>query len=214
MNFFFFSDVWLDHPDTLRGLRKVFDNCVENDFIPKVLVMCGNFSSRGIAQGSSRDVQHYQGALFFLYFSLRGSFAQAQARRRLRRACGPHRVVPSHHAHHALCLRPGPDRPRGQRSPPAPPAARERDGPPAYQTATRAHGEQPVSHQVLRAGDRRVSRGHDGTHAAEPRRRQAGCAQRRSEAICACGPCLYVYYFGHGPDFASSLCSRSSTRAI
>jgi len=61
INFFFFSDVWLDHPDALRGLRKVFDNCVENDFIPKVLVMCGNFSSRGIAQGSSRDAQRYQG---------------------------------------------------------------------------------------------------------------------------------------------------------
>ncbi|KAI0034454.1 DNA polymerase epsilon subunit B [Vararia minispora EC-137] len=60
MTFFFFSDVWLDHPDTLRGLRKIFDNCVENDYIPKVLVMCGNFSSRGVSQGSSRDVQRYQ----------------------------------------------------------------------------------------------------------------------------------------------------------
>jgi DNA polymerase epsilon subunit 2 len=61
MTFFFFSDVWLDQPDTLRGLRKVFDNCIENNFIPKVIVMCGNFTSRGIAQGNSRDVQRYQG---------------------------------------------------------------------------------------------------------------------------------------------------------
>jgi DNA polymerase epsilon subunit 2 len=61
MNFFFFSDVWLDHPDTLRGLQKIFDNCIENNFIPKVIVFCGNFSSSGIAQGNSRDVQRYQG---------------------------------------------------------------------------------------------------------------------------------------------------------
>ena len=61
MNFFFFSDVWLDHADTLRGLQKIFDNCIENNFIPKVIVFCGNFSSSGIAQGNSRDVQSYQG---------------------------------------------------------------------------------------------------------------------------------------------------------
>ncbi|KAI0051026.1 DNA polymerase epsilon subunit B [Auriscalpium vulgare] len=60
MTFFFFSDVWLDHPDTMRGLRKVFDNCIENNYIPKVAVLCGNFTSRGIAQGNSRDVQKYQ----------------------------------------------------------------------------------------------------------------------------------------------------------
>ncbi|KAI0272768.1 DNA polymerase epsilon subunit B [Gloeopeniophorella convolvens] len=60
MNFFFFSDVWLDHPDTLKGLQKIFDNCIENNFIPKVIVLCGNFTSAGIAQGNSRDVQKYQ----------------------------------------------------------------------------------------------------------------------------------------------------------
>ncbi|KII95089.1 hypothetical protein PLICRDRAFT_33919 [Plicaturopsis crispa FD-325 SS-3] len=59
-NFFFLSDVWLDHPSTLDGLRKVFDNCIENDFIPKVIVLCGNFTSRSISQGNSRDVQRYQ----------------------------------------------------------------------------------------------------------------------------------------------------------
>ncbi|KAI0251432.1 epsilon DNA polymerase [Lactifluus subvellereus] len=55
MNFFFFSDVWLDQPDTLKGLQKIFDNCIENNFIPKVIVFCGNFTSAGIAQGNSRD---------------------------------------------------------------------------------------------------------------------------------------------------------------
>ncbi|TFY82947.1 hypothetical protein EWM64_g1062 [Hericium alpestre] len=60
INFFFLSDVWLDHPDTLRGLGKIFDNCIENSFIPKVMVLCGNFTSRGIAQGNSRDISRYQ----------------------------------------------------------------------------------------------------------------------------------------------------------
>jgi len=64
MNFFFFSDVWLDQADTLRGLQKIFDNCIENNFIPKVIVFCGNFTSSGIAQGNSRDIQKYQGKWF------------------------------------------------------------------------------------------------------------------------------------------------------
>lgn len=39
----------------------MFDNCIENDFIPKVIVMCGNFTSKSIAHGNARDVQRYQG---------------------------------------------------------------------------------------------------------------------------------------------------------
>lgn len=58
--FFFLSDVWLDRPQTFVGLRKMLDNCIENSFIPKVIVMCGNFTSRSTAQGSGRDVQRYQ----------------------------------------------------------------------------------------------------------------------------------------------------------
>ncbi|KAL4076073.1 DNA polymerase alpha/epsilon subunit B-domain-containing protein [Scleroderma yunnanense] len=58
--FFFLSDVWLDRPQTFVGLQKMLDNCMENNFIPKVIVMCGNFTSRSIAQGSGRDVQRYQ----------------------------------------------------------------------------------------------------------------------------------------------------------
>jgi len=54
------SDVWLDHPHTLDGLRRMFDNCLENNFVPKVIVMCGNFTSCGISRGNSRDVQRYQ----------------------------------------------------------------------------------------------------------------------------------------------------------
>ncbi|KAF8913996.1 epsilon DNA polymerase [Gymnopilus junonius] len=60
LNFFFLSDVWLDHPQTLPGIQKMFDNCIENDFIPKIIVMCGNFTSKSIAHGNGRDVQRYQ----------------------------------------------------------------------------------------------------------------------------------------------------------
>jgi len=61
LHFFFLSDVWLDQPKTLVGLTKMFDNCVENDFIPKLFVFCGNFTSRSIANGSGRDIQRYNG---------------------------------------------------------------------------------------------------------------------------------------------------------
>ncbi|KAI0347310.1 epsilon DNA polymerase [Trametopsis cervina] len=60
LRFFVLSDVWLDHPETMNGLGKMFDNCVENNFIPKVIVLCGNFSSQGIAQGAARDIRRYQ----------------------------------------------------------------------------------------------------------------------------------------------------------
>jgi DNA polymerase epsilon subunit 2 len=61
LSFFILSDVWLDHPETLRGLRKLFDNCIENSYIPHVFVFCGNFSSRGVARGNGRDIARYQG---------------------------------------------------------------------------------------------------------------------------------------------------------
>jgi DNA polymerase epsilon subunit 2 len=68
LHFFFLSDVWLDHPQTLLGLQKIFDNCIENSFVPKLVVLCGNFTSRSISQGNARDIQQYQGA--FNLFSL------------------------------------------------------------------------------------------------------------------------------------------------
>ncbi|KAF9534221.1 epsilon DNA polymerase [Crepidotus variabilis] len=60
LNFFFLSDIWLDHPQTLPGIQKMFDNCIENDFVPRVIVMCGNFTSKSISHGNARDVQRYQ----------------------------------------------------------------------------------------------------------------------------------------------------------
>ncbi|KAK7695908.1 hypothetical protein QCA50_000547 [Cerrena zonata] len=60
LRFFVLSDVWLDMPETFTGIRKMFDHCVENAFIPKVIVLCGNFTSRGIAQGNSREIRRYQ----------------------------------------------------------------------------------------------------------------------------------------------------------
>ncbi|KAJ7276499.1 epsilon DNA polymerase [Mycena haematopus] len=60
LNFFFLSDVWLDHPKTLPALQKMFENCVENHFVPKLIVLCGNFTSRSISHGQGRDLQRYQ----------------------------------------------------------------------------------------------------------------------------------------------------------
>jgi len=64
LHFFFLSDVWLDHPDTLPGIQRMFDNCIENSFIPKLIVLCGNFTSTSISHGNGRDVQRYQGIWF------------------------------------------------------------------------------------------------------------------------------------------------------
>jgi DNA polymerase epsilon subunit 2 len=61
LHFFFLSDVWLDNQQTLPGIQRMLDNCIENDFIPRVIVMCGNFTSKSIAHGKGQDVQQYQG---------------------------------------------------------------------------------------------------------------------------------------------------------
>ena len=66
LHFFFLSDVWLDNPQTLPGIQKMFDNCIENDFIPRVIVMCGNFTSKSIVHGNGRDVQRYTGQARFI----------------------------------------------------------------------------------------------------------------------------------------------------
>lgn len=63
LRFFVLSDVWLDHPDTLPGLEKMFENCMANSFIPKVIILCGNFSSKGVTQGNSREIREYQGMI-------------------------------------------------------------------------------------------------------------------------------------------------------
>jgi DNA polymerase epsilon subunit 2 len=68
LHFFFLSDVWLDNAQTLPGIQRMLDNCIENDFIPRLIVMCGNFTSKSIAHGNGRDVQRYQGE--FLTFKL------------------------------------------------------------------------------------------------------------------------------------------------
>lgn len=58
--FFCFSDLWLDHPETLSGLKRIFEACIENAFIPKIFILCGNFSSKGIAQTDGREILRYQ----------------------------------------------------------------------------------------------------------------------------------------------------------
>lgn len=55
------SDVWLDHPKIFKGLEAIFTKCVEAEIIPLVFILCGNFVSRSIAQGNSREIAAYQG---------------------------------------------------------------------------------------------------------------------------------------------------------
>lgn len=62
LTFVCISDLWLNSPKTLRGLREILDKYVENDFLPKMFIFCGNFTSKDIAQGSGLDLTRYQGA--------------------------------------------------------------------------------------------------------------------------------------------------------
>lgn len=39
---------------------------MESDFIPKVIVLCGNFTSKSIAHGNARDIQRYHGSSFHI----------------------------------------------------------------------------------------------------------------------------------------------------
>lgn len=47
------------------GIRKLFQNCIENNWLPKVFILCGNFSSRGVAGGIGKGIVKYQGAPTF-----------------------------------------------------------------------------------------------------------------------------------------------------
>ncbi|KAF8324081.1 hypothetical protein DL93DRAFT_95420 [Clavulina sp. PMI_390] len=62
-NFLVLSDLWLDHPRTLDGLRRVLDGCVEHDFIPFAFIFCGNFSTRKVDVNTTEGQAQY-GDLF------------------------------------------------------------------------------------------------------------------------------------------------------
>ncbi|KZO94865.1 DNA polymerase epsilon subunit B [Calocera viscosa TUFC12733] len=52
------SDLWLDHPKALVGLRAVLDKCVETGFTPFLFIFCGNFTSRGVGSGGAGVKQY------------------------------------------------------------------------------------------------------------------------------------------------------------
>lgn len=62
LTFFVLSDVWLDHPKTLFGLRKLFRSCIDSNWLPKLFIMCGNFASKGVSKGNPKSITAYQGA--------------------------------------------------------------------------------------------------------------------------------------------------------
>ena len=201
MNFFFFSDVWLDQADTLRGLQKIFDNCIESNFIPKVIVFCGNFTSSGIAQGNSRDIQKYQGKQSSsspppLLCSLSESppslinppsfFFFGPYSRGFRFPGGLDRILHPHNAPHPLRLRTRSTRPDRERGPPSQTAPGLVHRPATIQDPQRPPDEQPVPFEILRTGDRRLSRRRHVPHAPELGRRQVRREERRSEALRTC----------------------------
>ncbi|KAG9096705.1 hypothetical protein FRC06_008417 [Ceratobasidium sp. 370] len=58
-SFIVISDLWLDHPRTTLGLRKLFQTCIEQDWVPLLFIFCGNFTTRGIGQGSGDALFKY-----------------------------------------------------------------------------------------------------------------------------------------------------------
>jgi hypothetical protein len=52
---FAISDVRLDNERTMKGLQKMFQSCVGGDFIPKVFILCGNFSSKNVTTDLEMD---------------------------------------------------------------------------------------------------------------------------------------------------------------
>lgn len=39
----------------MKGLQKMFQSCVDGDFIPKVFILCGNFSSKNVTTDLEMD---------------------------------------------------------------------------------------------------------------------------------------------------------------
>ncbi|KEP55739.1 DNA polymerase epsilon subunit B [Rhizoctonia solani 123E] len=58
-SFVVISDLWLDHPRTTLGIHKLLQTCLEQEWIPLMFVLCGNFTTRGIGQGSGDALLRY-----------------------------------------------------------------------------------------------------------------------------------------------------------
>ncbi|KIM29152.1 hypothetical protein M408DRAFT_328860 [Serendipita vermifera MAFF 305830] len=52
----FISDVRLDENRTLKGLRRLFEQAVEAEVIPKVFVLCGSFTSGNVSNDVEMDI--------------------------------------------------------------------------------------------------------------------------------------------------------------
>jgi len=112
------------------------------------------------------------------------------------------RILHPHNAPHALRLRTRSTRLDRQLGPTAQTPPRLVHRPATVQDPQRPPGEQPVPSEVLRAGDRRLSRRRHVAHAPELGRRQVRRAERRSEALCTsrcmsmCTPSPFFYLAG------------------
>ena len=61
LQFLVLSDVKLDLRDTIIGLQKIFDHCIETKMIPTVIILCGNFSSVDFTLKNQETVRQYEG---------------------------------------------------------------------------------------------------------------------------------------------------------
>ena len=81
----------------------MFDNCMENSFIPRVMVLCGNFCRRGIPQADSREARQLQGETKTMDVNTAQQLGLYRAHGRVDR---PHCVLSTHYSHNTLCLGP------------------------------------------------------------------------------------------------------------
>lgn len=98
--------------------------------------------------------------------------------RQLRLSCGPDCIVSGYHPNDPLPLCPRPTRHLSQRSAASPSPSIFLHYTAEEQSATGTFRLEPMSHQVLRSGDRCVSRRSHGTPTPEPCGREARCAKR------------------------------------
>lgn len=157
---FAISDVRLDDERTMKGLQKMFQSCVDGDFIPKVFVLCGNFSSKNVTTDLEMDA--YRGLFIGSSLCLRAIPIRDPHRRQLHCAGGPHRLIPPHQPLQPLPVHPRAQRPMVIRSPSSSANTLYVYSTPLEQDRPCCVRLEPVSDKVYGPGNCGVSRGLDG----------------------------------------------------
>jgi len=155
----------------MKGLQKMFQSCVDGDFIPKVFILCGNFSSKNVTTDLEMDA--YRGLSIGVPLYMCAILIRDPHRRQLYRAGGPHRLLPPHQPPQPLRVHPRAQRPMVIRSPPSSANPFYVHSTPFEQDRPCCVRLEPVSDKVYGAGNCGVSRGLDGKDDAKFGGRQA-----------------------------------------